>query len=103
MPELTETVGESNGRPDRNKLIGRPPGWWGHPTNDCQAFYITQTILRNQNGELAGVDASIRPARTACGLMGPELLPLAAAMRLWGAARPRGPSRARGCGPRLAG
>jgi hypothetical protein len=93
MAELTETLGETNGRPDRSKLIGRPPGWWGHPTNDCQAFYVTQTILRNQNGELAGVDASIRPVRTACGLIGPELLPLVAAVRVGRAARARASRR----------
>jgi hypothetical protein len=81
MSALVEEFGETNGVPDPGKMMGHPINWWGQSTLDCQASIVTQTRLRNQHGEFAGVKVAIRPVRVVrrrCGLLGPELLPLVA-------------------------
>jgi hypothetical protein len=90
--EPVEHEGETDGVSDFTKIMGHTISWWGVAIGDCQADTISQTILRNEQGSLAGVSQGVRPVRMVrrrCGLLGPELLPLAALTLARRAARAR--------------
>jgi hypothetical protein len=61
--EPVEHEGETNGVSDFTKIMGHTISWWGAAIGDCQADTISQTILRNSQGELAGVSQGVRPVR----------------------------------------